>query len=127
MKIWKTKIHLITEEFFQFSLLTYLILLLLEALQEGFVSFFFDLNSLLCVVLLSGLVMVLTSTEQTKTSITFHKIRVSDIVLLFFLASISGIFIFYKTFMFGLLGIVITVVIVFIIILLSLLLLKEQK
>lgn len=54
----KTIIGIITTELFHVSLVTYLILLLLETLDKGFVSDFFNLNILLGIVLLSGIVMV---------------------------------------------------------------------
>lgn len=55
----KSKLGIIINELFQVSLVTYLILLLLETLDKGFVSNVFNLNYLLGVVLISGILKVL--------------------------------------------------------------------
>src|SRR5688500_606934 len=62
----KLTLAILSQELFQFSLVTYLILLLTETIKEGFVSYFFNLNILLGVVLFSGIVMVLTHDERIE-------------------------------------------------------------
>lgn len=59
MKNRKIKIYVISQELFQFSLITYLILFIFEVFKEGFVSNFFNINILLVIVLASGMGMVL--------------------------------------------------------------------
>ena len=55
----KNKIGIIGKELFEVSLMAYLILLVLESVKKGFVSNFFNLNVLLLLVLISGILMVL--------------------------------------------------------------------
>jgi hypothetical protein len=66
MNQFKTYTGVISKDLFQVSLVTYLILLLLETIKTGFVTFFFDLNILLWITLVSGILMVLTYKEETK-------------------------------------------------------------
>ncbi len=66
MRKFKNYVGVIFRDLFQVSLVTYLILLLLEIIKAGFVSFFFDTNILLWVTLVSGVVMVLTFDENEK-------------------------------------------------------------
>ncbi len=56
----KAKLRIFITEFFQVSLVTYLILLLLETVSPGYVSNVFELNYLLGVVLVSGILMVIS-------------------------------------------------------------------
>lgn len=60
-------LNIITKEIFQVSLITYLILLLAETVQEGFVSYFFNLNILLALVLVSGIIMTITHFEEIES------------------------------------------------------------
>lgn len=64
----------ISKDLFQVSLVTYLILLLLETVKTGFVSFFLDLNIILWVVLVSGVIMVLTDFGEQKQEIKSSEI-----------------------------------------------------
>src|SRR5690348_15382582 len=59
----RNKIAIVTKELFQVSLITYLVLLIVETIKVNFVSFFFNLNILLGLVLVSGIVMVLAEVE----------------------------------------------------------------
>jgi hypothetical protein len=54
------KLKIFITEFFQVSLVTYLVLLLLETVSPGYVSNVFNLNILLGVVLVSGILMVIS-------------------------------------------------------------------
>jgi hypothetical protein len=72
-------ICVISREFFQVFLVTYLLLTLAETFREGFVSNFFNINYLLAVVLISGVAMVLTESELTVKK--FRK-RVSKAVII---------------------------------------------
>jgi hypothetical protein len=62
----RSNINIIGREFFQVSLVTYLLLTLTEAIQEGFVSNFFNMNYLLIVVLITGVAMVLTEPAESE-------------------------------------------------------------
>lgn len=126
MKIWQAKLHLLSEEFFQYSLITYLILLLAETLKEGFVSFFFNLNILLVVVLVSGVILVLTHSEKLELIKEKHKLKQSDIEYTIVLAIGGALLVYYKTQELGTIAIIISVLTALIIILLSILLLTEE-
>ena|SRR5256885_6227406 len=101
MKTIKFKIHIISHEIFQFSLVTYLILLLTEALQQGFVSYFFDLNILLGIVFVSGIIMLLTYKKEFDRSTNRKKITKKDIFWSVCFALIGSFIVFYKTFYLG--------------------------
>jgi hypothetical protein len=60
----KENTNVVAKEFFQVSLVTYLLLTLAETLKEGFVSNFFNMNYLLVVVLVTGVGMVLTEPPE---------------------------------------------------------------
>lgn len=130
MKLWKIKIHLISKEFFQYSLVTYLILLLAETLKQGIVSFFFNLNILLGIVLISGVVMVLTHNEKLDEKLKpekKQKITAKDIEYIIILASGGAILVHFKTQDLGSVSIIISVITAIIIVLLSLLVLSENE
>jgi hypothetical protein len=80
MKNARLFINVVTKEFFQVFLVTYLLLTLAETYREGFVSNFFNINYLLAVVLVSGLAMVLTETEQKQVKL--HKLAARAVIVL---------------------------------------------
>lgn len=57
----KFKLHIIGREFFRVSLPVYVALVLSDIIFLGIVSNFFNLNYLLLVVVVSGMIMVATS------------------------------------------------------------------
>lgn len=61
MKKNKITIHIISQEIFSYSLITYLILYVLETLKKESISFFFDSNVVLGIVILSGIIQIITS------------------------------------------------------------------
>jgi hypothetical protein len=85
---------ILSKEVFQVTLITYLILLLLENLQTGFVSNFIDLNWLLPIILISGIAMALLGAEEEPKNKKFNEFDLYFIVLL---TISSGLLIFYKT------------------------------
>src|SRR5258706_14036148 len=103
------KIHVITEEFFQFSLVTYLLLLLAETMLEGSVTRYFNLNILLSIVLASGITMVLTKSNESKFVPTKRNIG-ADIQNSLLLALGAGLLVFYKTQSLGKISIVIAII-----------------
>jgi len=130
MKLWKVRVHFITKEIFQYSLITYLILLLAETIKQGLVSFFFNLNILLAVVLISGIAMVLTHNERLDEALKtgqHHKIKTSDVEYIILLSLGGALLVWYKTQDLGILAIVISVLTAIIIVLLSLLVLLDKE
>jgi hypothetical protein len=76
----KNAVNVSSREFFQVFLVTYLLLTLAETYREGFVSNFFNINYLLAVVLVSGVAMVLTETEQKQVKL--HKLAAGAVIVL---------------------------------------------
>jgi hypothetical protein len=106
MKAWKVKVHIILEEFFGFSLVSYLILLLIENIKAGAVSSLFDMHILLAIVILSGIGMIVTFTPYNEKST--EKIVSADIQNFLFLTIISGLLVYYNTQDLGSLAFIIT-------------------
>src|SRR5260221_14684006 len=92
----KYKLHIYMQELFQFSLVTYLILQLAETIQEGFVSFFFNINYLLFVVITSGLLMILTENPNVLPQPP-KKITSFDVQNIILIAIGGGLLVHYKT------------------------------
>jgi len=127
MKFWKIKVHIIAQELFQFSLIIYLILVLLESLKQGFVSSYFNLNIIFGILLISGLCMVLTDTKQTTKLLPSGKKITSADVQNSVLFAISGaVLIYFETKVLGPISYIISVLSFILILLLCLLLLSEN-
>ena len=67
----RNKLYIASNELFQAALLTYMILTVVETLRQGTVSNFFNMNYLLAIVLVVGMVMV--TTESIKKQVTMTK------------------------------------------------------
>lgn len=126
MKLQRFLLNIVFEEFFQFSLITYLILILLESFRQGFVSFFFNINILLFLVLASGVVMVLTRTEHIQISTTKKINLSSDLQNGLIFAVIGGLIVFLKTENLGQVSIITSIFTMLIILLLSYLFLTDK-
>lgn len=129
-KLLKIKIYFIAKEFFQYSLVAYLILLLIETIKEGFVSFFFNLNILLGIVLISGLIMAITYQKELEKLTKTKKIKQRkwwDILYSIMLALGGALVVLYKTQDFGIVSIIVSVISAFIIVLLSFLVLLDKE
>lgn len=57
-------LYIFSKELFSASLLVYLVLLILETIKSGFVTFFFNINIILILVLISGIIMVVTESKN---------------------------------------------------------------
>jgi len=126
MKPWKLKLNLISGEIFKYSLITYLLLILTETLQEGFVSYFFNLNILLVVVLINGVIMVLTHHEILESETKPKKITSGDVQNILIFAVLGGGLVYLKTEILGKISILIALFAGIIIILLSILLFADE-
>src|ERR1051326_1122146 len=93
----KLKTHIISEEFFQFALVTYLMLTLAETVKTGFVSNFLNPNIILGIVLLGGVTMVLTHEGNSVTEVRPKKITGNDIQNFILLAVGGGLLVYFKT------------------------------
>jgi hypothetical protein len=139
----KSKIGIIISELFNVSLVTYLILLLLETLSKGFVSDFFNLNILLGIVLISGIIMVSPLAEKRNlgmwdlvdrrmdlllAKIKFKKaITENDFYFAILVSVGGGVLVYFKTQELGNLSILIGIITMVIIALLSYLIFTEDE
>jgi hypothetical protein len=100
MKTVKVKVFLLTKEIFQFSLVIYLILFLIETYKMGTVSYFFNLHLILVVIILSGMLMLLTNTDKEIHNDRL-KLTSAYIQNTFIIAVISSVLVYYKTISLG--------------------------
>jgi len=108
---------------FQSLLVTYLILLLIEQIWTGFVSTYLNLNYLLIVVIILGILDVFSEHKPIKK----EKPTKKDYIFISLLGILGFIIIKYKTSELGWLSWVISVIAGLLIVLLSLLVLEEDK
>lgn len=87
----KNNINIVASEIFNVFLITYLVFILAETLDEGFVTNFLNLNWLLIIVVISGLTSTILGTKTTI--LKSHK---EDWFWPGLLAFMGGLLIFYK-------------------------------
>lgn len=95
------KIHqLIVRSFFSnvfiASLMCYVLILFLEELKPGFISFYFNTNIILGILLFSGLVTIFFHNDNKKPG-AVRKVRFFDYSMAFSLGVISFFLLLYKT------------------------------
>ena len=112
------------QEFFSVILVTYLLLLLLEEIKEGFVSNFLNLNIILGITLISGIITVFGGEGKKKEIEHFEK---KDYMWIFALGVVGAALIFYKTRNLGALSYLISAISGILIVLLSVLILEEDS
>lgn len=118
----KTAVEMINQAF-QTLLVLYLILLLIEQVWQYSVSAYLNLNYLLIIVIIAGILSVFTKQEKRKKEPITRKDYVYIIIL-----SITGfIIIFMKTRELGWLSYVISIIAGILIFLLSFLVLEEDE
>lgn len=123
MEFFKGHTAEIISYLFQALLVAYLILLLIEQIFSGSVSFYFNLNYLLIVVIVAGILDVF-SYHKTKKE---EKPTKKDYFFIALLGIAGFIIIKFKTAQLGWLSWLISVIAGILIILLSLLVLKENE
>ena len=107
---------------FQVLLVTYLVLLLIEQIWAGIVSAYLNLNYLLVIVIIAGILDVFSEHPLKQREIVKKK----DYVFVVVLGILGFAIIKYKTFALGWLSWVISIIAGILIILLSLLVLEED-
>jgi len=107
---------------FQILLVTYLILLLAEQVWVGIVSIYLNLNYLLILVIIAGVLDVFSDMPKKEK----EKPKKWDYVLIYFLGILGFAIIKYKTVELGFLSWVISIIAGILIILLSHLVLEEE-
>ena len=138
----KSNIGIVFSELFQVSLVTYLILLIMESLDKGFISNVINLNIPLGIVLISGIIKILPITEKKIRSqwdiidLKFYDLRSqlrisktyseNDFYFVLLIAFGGGLLILYKTYELGTISFFITGLSIIIIILLSYLIFSDM-
>ena len=137
-----SKIGIVINELFQVSLVTYLILHIWETLDSGAVSNVFNLNYLLGIVLISGILKVLPLAKRRIKSqwdiidINFFSltsqlhlppsITENDFYYIILVGFGGGLLVFFKTQELGILSYIITAITIILIFLLSYLIFTDQ-
>jgi hypothetical protein len=121
----KEKINIVITEVFHVSLITYVLFLLVEIVYEDFIRFFFNLNILLGIVLVSGIASTLFATikEESKKH-TGHKELDRFVILIFSVG--GGFIVLQKTYDIGFMSLVISLATALIIAFLSHLILSPE-
>ncbi len=137
----KSPLGIIFTELFTVTLIVYLICLLLENLRDGYVSKFFDINILLLVLLVSGIIMIsplgykrqITMWDTIDSKFTFLTsllektgITENDFYYILLLGAGSGFLIYFNAHYLGLVAIIIAGLSTLTISLLSYLMFVEQ-
>ncbi len=119
----KGKTAFLVNHLFQTLLVTYLLLLLLEQIWQGSVSTYFNLNYLLVIVILAGILDVFSEHSAQKK----QEIKTRDYLFIIALGIAGAVIIFFKTRELGWLSYVISLIAGILIILLSILVLQDDK
>lgn len=87
----------IINEFFSFSLILYLTLFFLEEIKPNFVGNYLSMNYFLILAIISGILVVLTKSDEiNKSDRAGRKIKKIDYILAFILGIITIFVIHYK-------------------------------
>ena len=121
MKITGNKAEIINH-LFQTILITYLILLLIEQIWTGFVSTYLNLNYLLILTIIVGILDVFSEHKKIE-----QKTTKKDYYLIYTLGILGAIIIKYKTADLNYLSWIISIIAGILIILLSYLILEEDE
>lgn len=79
----KDKLYITSNELFKAAFVTYLILIVVETYYSGTVSNFFNMNYLLAVILILGVIMVATEKEEKiKSFKRIAKEKLEDIEII---------------------------------------------
>ena len=112
--------------FFQYTLITFLILLSIEIVWEKSVSYYLNLNNLLVAVFISGIITVLTQEKSRRKEKKHEKIIKTDYILILILGVMGVLTIYYRTISIGNFPILVSMISGLIIFLLSILVLKDE-
>jgi len=121
MKIKGNKAEIINH-LFQTILITYLLLLLIEQIWQGFVSTYLNLNYLLILTIILGILDVFSEHKKVE-----QKTKKRDILLIYALGILGFIIIKFKTADLNYLSWIISIIAGILIILLSHLILEDEE
>jgi len=113
------------KKFFQYTLIIYLILLLIEIIWEGSVYFFLNINNMLIFILISGIMTVIFQKNIIENKKENEKIDIYYYTLILLLSIIGAIVANYKINLIGNISVIFSIIIGLFIFLLSILILKK--
>ncbi len=117
----------VNQDIFSVSITLLLIFLLLEKIKEGFVSFFFNINILIVIVVVSGIITVLTGEEKAEEEPHGQKLALGDFAIVLGLGALGTVVVWYQTARVGEISYLISITSGVLIILLSVLLLAANN
>jgi len=117
----------LNQNIFEASLVLYLVFLLLEMIKEGYISFFFNLNILLVVVLISGVIAVLVGKEEVEEETQAQNVTLKDLIFILGLGILGTILVWYKTADLGALSYLLSIISGILIVLLSVITLGGEE
>lgn len=120
--LFKSHYASLINHLFQTFLVTYLILLLIDQIQAGFVSLYLNLNYLLIIVIILGILDIFSEHD----SVSIKKPNWKDYLFIFALGIVGFIIIKFKTTQLGSLSWGISIIAGVLIILLSVLILNDD-
>jgi hypothetical protein len=124
----KYLISIVCKELFQVSLITYLILLVTELIKKESISYFFNLNYLMIIVVLSGILMLITNYNiDYKAEAQSSKLTSWNWQFIFLMSVGGGSLVYYKTADLGGLSLIISLLAMIIIFLLSYLIYTDTE
>jgi hypothetical protein len=121
--IFKGNLASIINHLFQTLLVTYLLLLLIDQIWSGFVSLYLNINYLLIIVIVLGVLDIFSEHPQ----LNIKKANWKDYLFILLLGIAGFIIIKFKTSSLGALSWVISIIAGILIILLSILILEDEK
>jgi len=114
----------IIKEIFKVSLISYLLFYLVENFMTGYITDYFNLNILLIITIISGILTVAGEKEVGEKE--ERRIKVKDYIFIIILGLVAAGLIFYNIKEIGKLAYLISIVSGIIIVLISILLLKDS-
>jgi hypothetical protein len=117
----------LNQDLFLVMLVTYLLLILLETIWDGFVSSHLNLNQLLIIVIITGAIAVLTGKEDYEIKKEKESITTKDHIFIIGAGILGSGIIYYKIQETGWMSYVISAMAGILIILLSILILEDEN
>lgn len=125
--IWSIVLNL-AKDIFEVSLVSYLIFYLIDQIKQGFVSDFFNLNYILGVAIVSGIISAFSKEEESSTGPVEEKhLTIRDYIFIIVLAIIGATIIFYKIQGLGWLSWLVSIMAGVLIVVVSILLLSKDE
>jgi peptidoglycan/LPS O-acetylase OafA/YrhL len=120
--VWPIILNL-AKDVFGVSLVSYLVFFLIDQIKQGFVSDFFNLNYILGVAVVSGIISAFSKEKEKEVK----PLTIRDYIFIIVLAIIGAAIIFYKTQGLGWLSWLVSAVAGVLIVIVSILLLSKDE